>query len=49
MKQRMVTKTGDEYTDLEPETFRQWLYRTVRSACLMGRRKKVGEPALPAR
>jgi RNA polymerase sigma-70 factor (ECF subfamily) len=29
----------------EPEAFRQWLYRTVRNACLMGRRKKVGEPA----
>src|SRR5579864_8674365 len=29
----------------EPEAFRSWLYRTVRNACLMGRRKKVGEPA----
>jgi RNA polymerase sigma-70 factor (ECF subfamily) len=29
----------------EPEAFRPWLYRTVRNACLMGRRKKVGEPA----
>ena len=28
----------------EPEAFRPWLYRTVRNACLMGRRKKVGEP-----
>ena len=28
----------------EPEAFRSWLYRTVRNACLMGRRKKVGEP-----
>ena len=25
--------------------FRPWLYRTVRNACLMGRRKRVGEPA----
>jgi RNA polymerase sigma-70 factor (ECF subfamily) len=29
----------------EPEAFRPWLYRTVRNACLMGRRKKAGEPA----
>ena len=29
----------------EPDAFRPWLYRTVRNACLMGRRKKAGEPA----
>lgn len=29
----------------EPEAFRPWLYRTVRNACLMGRRKKTGEPS----
>jgi RNA polymerase sigma-70 factor (ECF subfamily) len=29
----------------EPEAFRAWLYRTVRNACLIGRRKRVGEPA----
>ncbi len=29
----------------EPQAFRPWLYRTVRNACLMGRRKKVDEPA----
>jgi RNA polymerase sigma-70 factor (ECF subfamily) len=29
----------------EPEAFRTWLYRIVRNACLMGRRKKAGEPA----
>ena len=28
----------------EPQSFRPWLYRTVRNACLMGRRKKSGEP-----
>jgi RNA polymerase sigma-70 factor, ECF subfamily len=28
----------------EPEAFRAWLYRTVRNACLMGRRKKADEP-----
>jgi RNA polymerase sigma-70 factor (ECF subfamily) len=29
----------------EPGAFKPWLYRTVRNACLMGRRKRVGEPA----
>ncbi len=29
----------------EPEAFRAWLYRTVRNACLMGRRKRSDEPA----
>ena len=29
----------------EPEAFRPWLYRTVRNACLMGRRKRAGEPS----
>jgi len=29
----------------EPAAFRPWLYRTVRNACLMGRRKQAGEPA----
>jgi RNA polymerase sigma-70 factor (ECF subfamily) len=29
----------------EPEAFRPWLYRTVRNACLMSRRKRAGEPS----
>jgi RNA polymerase sigma-70 factor (ECF subfamily) len=29
----------------EPEAFRTWLYRTVKNACLIGRRRHVGEPA----
>jgi RNA polymerase sigma-70 factor, ECF subfamily len=29
----------------EPEAFRTWLYRTVKNACLIGRRKRVHEPA----
>lgn len=29
----------------DPEAFRPWLYRTVRNACLMSRRKKAHEPA----
>ena len=29
----------------EPAAFRAWLYRTVKNACLIGRRKRVHEPA----
>lgn len=29
----------------EPGAFRTWLYRTVRNACLMKRRRRVDEPA----
>ena len=29
----------------EPEAFRTWLYRTVKNACLVGRRKHASEPA----
>lgn len=29
----------------QPEFFRTWLYRTVRNACLMKRRRRVDEPA----
>ena len=28
----------------DPDAFRPWLYRTVRNACLMSRRKRVAEP-----
>jgi len=28
----------------EPEAFRTWLYRTVKHACLIGRRRRAGEP-----
>jgi RNA polymerase sigma-70 factor (ECF subfamily) len=28
----------------DPGAFRTWLYRTVRNACLMKRRRKAGEP-----
>ncbi|HYT76677.1 MAG TPA: RNA polymerase sigma factor, partial [Vicinamibacterales bacterium] len=34
-----VTQIGD------PEAFRTWLYSTVRNACLMKRRRRVGEPS----
>jgi RNA polymerase sigma-70 factor, ECF subfamily len=29
----------------KPTKFRAWLYRTVRNACLINRRKRAGEPA----
>ena len=29
----------------DPDAFRTWLYRTVRNACLMKRRRRVDEPA----
>lgn len=29
----------------QPDAFRTWLYTTVRNACLMKRRRRVGEPA----
>ena len=29
----------------EPEAFRTWLYTTVRNACLMKRRRRIGEPS----
>lgn len=29
----------------EPEAFRAWLFRTVRNACLLNRRRRVAEPA----
>lgn len=29
----------------QPEAFRTWLYRTVKNACLIGRRRRVDEPA----
>ena len=28
----------------DPQAFRTWLYRTVRNACLMKRRRRAGEP-----
>lgn len=28
----------------DPAAFKPWLYRTVRNACLIGRRKRAGEP-----
>jgi RNA polymerase sigma-70 factor (ECF subfamily) len=30
----------------EPEAFRAWLFKTVRNACLMNRRRRAGQPAV---
>jgi hypothetical protein len=39
-------KTYQHVTQIgEPESFRTWLYTTVKNACLMKRRRHVGEPA----
>ena len=44
--QEALIKTYRYVGDIrDPEAFRPWLYRTVRNACLIGRRRKVGEPA----
>jgi len=44
--QDALVKTYRHVGDIEqPEAFRTWLYRTVRNACLMKRRKRVHEPA----
>lgn len=44
--QEALIKTYRYVQDLrDPESFRSWLYRTVKNACLLSRRKRVGEPA----
>jgi RNA polymerase sigma-70 factor (ECF subfamily) len=44
--QDALLKTYSHVSRIEqPEAFRAWLYRTVRNACLMKRRRKMGEPA----
>jgi RNA polymerase sigma-70 factor (ECF subfamily) len=44
--QDALLKTYQHVTQIsEPESFRTWLYTTVRHACLMKRRRHVGEPA----
>jgi RNA polymerase sigma-70 factor (ECF subfamily) len=44
--QDALIKTYRHVGDIEePEAFRTWLYRTVRNACLMKRRRRVHEPA----
>jgi RNA polymerase sigma-70 factor (ECF subfamily) len=44
--QDALLKTYEHVARIEhPEAFRTWLFRTVRNACLMKRRRKVDEPA----
>src|SRR5689334_3895934 len=44
--QDALLKTYQHVTQIsEPDAFRTWLYATVRNACLMKRRRRVGEPA----
>ena len=44
--QDALLKTYQHVAQIEdPEAFRTWLYSTVRNACLMKRRRRVGEPA----
>jgi RNA polymerase sigma-70 factor (ECF subfamily) len=44
--QEALIKTYRYVHDLrDPESFRSWLYRTVKNACLLGRRKRAGEPS----
>ena len=43
--QDALLKTYQHVTSIsEPEAFRTWLYTTVKNACLMKRRRHVGEP-----
>lgn len=44
--QEALLKTYQYLNRIEdPEAFRTWLYKTVRNACLMKRRRRVDEPA----
>lgn len=44
--QDALLKTYQYVTRIDqPDAFRTWLYSTVRNACLMKRRRRVGEPA----
>jgi len=44
--QDALLKTYQRVTQIaEPDAFRTWLYSTVRNACLMKRRRRVGEPS----
>lgn len=45
MQDALISTFRHAATIREPEAFRTWLYRTVRNACLIFRRRRVGEPA----
>lgn len=44
--QEALVSTYRHASDIrDPEAFKAWLYRTVRNACLLRRRKRVAEPS----
>jgi RNA polymerase sigma-70 factor (ECF subfamily) len=45
MQEALLSTYRRVQTITNPDAFRTWLYRTVRNACLMKRRRHVGEPA----
>jgi len=45
MKTLASKGVGTVFKPSRPQAFRPWLYRTVRNACLMNRRKRVHEPS----
>jgi RNA polymerase sigma-70 factor (ECF subfamily) len=45
MQEALIKTYRHAATIREPSSFRPWLHRTVRNACLMSRRKGVHEPA----
>jgi len=45
MQDALIRTYKRVHTIKDPAAFRPWLFRTVRNACLMKRRKRVDEPA----
>lgn len=45
MQDALVSTYRHARTIRDPEAFKAWLYRTVRNACLLNRRKRVAEPS----
>jgi RNA polymerase sigma-70 factor (ECF subfamily) len=44
MQEALVSTYRHASAIRDPEAFKAWLYRTVRNACLLNRRKRVAEP-----
>ncbi len=45
MQEALVSTYRHAKAIRDPEAFKAWLYRTVRNACLLNRRRRVAEPA----
>ncbi len=45
MQEALVSTYRHAKAIRDPEAFQAWLYRTVRNACLLNRRKRVAEPS----